>query len=223
MEELTKQQQRRENSNNKIKSMGIACYENLPMIETSDEVNLRSLDDICKRAIACLLSTQIACDIAEKANYEESKELFSKLIKSYQVDGNLLDKEAKLFNGEYTEQDAIDVTWTYETFWALAWALNLVEDIEIPNSLCDCEKAIKLVGDADSYEDFKNKCNLRDIEEILDMLDLYYRYHWATTEKRINPDTEIKDLIPGVVIERRRGLEWLISTIDDWNDIALHT
>ena len=55
------------------------------------------------------------------------------------------------------------------------------------------------------------------------MLDLHYRYHWATEEKRLRPETEIKDLNPDVLMERRRGLEWLISEEFDWFDISMDT
>ena len=42
-------------------------------------------------------------------------------------------------------------------------------------------------------------------------------------EKRINPDTPIADLNPDVVVERRKGLEWLIASEEDWNEISLDT
>lgn len=42
-----------------------------------------------------------------------------------------------------------------------------------------------LVSTCKTYDDFKCKCKIRDIEEILDMLDLYYRYDWAVTEKEL--------------------------------------
>lgn len=216
-------EERRNKSNKKIKNMGIACHENLPLIEDSSEVSLKDLDVICRRAIACLLSTQLACDIAENNDYNESREMFFKLLKEFQVEDCLLEKEKKLFEGNYEKQDVIDVAWTYEAYWSLVWALGLVKNIDYPNNVCDCQKAIRLVGDCKNFEEFKKKCKLRDIEEILDVLDLHYRYHWATTEKRINPTTPIGELNPDVVVERRRGLEWLISPIEDWNDIALHT
>lgn len=64
---------------------------------------------------------------------------------------------------------------------------------------------------------------LKSAEKILDMLDLFYCYHWACVEKRIRPATQIGDLNPEVVYERRRGLEWLISEESDWNKISLGT
>ena len=91
------------------------------------------------------------------------------------------------------------------------------------SDVCDCNYAIQLFKKSISYEDFKNKCNLRSVNEILDMLDLYYRYHWACVEKRIKPETSIGNLNPSVVVERRRGLEWIISKTQDWYDISLDT
>ena len=55
------------------------------------------------------------------------------------------------------------------------------------------------------------------------MLDLYYRYNWATVEKQINENANIGSLNPEVVPERRRALEWLISDTYDWFDISLDT
>lgn len=216
-------EERRKRNNEYIKEMGIACLETLPLIESSSDVKIKDIDDICKRAIACLLSIQLACDIEEGNDYNESRELFSKLLNEYNVVDNLLDKEQKIFNNNYSNQDVIDVVWTYEAYWSLIWALGLIDDIKIPNDICDCKKAVTLVGDCKDYKEFKNKCKLRNIEEILDMLDLYYRYHWACVEKRIRPETPIGVLNSDVVIERRRGLEWLISKVDDWNDISLDT
>lgn len=89
--------------------------------------------------------------------------------------------------------------------------------------ICDCQKAIELVTSSKNVNEFKDKCKMRNIEEILDMLDLFYRYHWATTQKRLHPETPIGTLNPSIVVERRRGLEWLISEEKDWYDISLDT
>lgn len=223
--EFTTPEERRTKNNKYIKKMGIACYEELPVIESSSNVKLKDLDVICKRAIASLLSIQVACDIEEKRNYEESRSMFYNLLKEFNVEKDLLDSEKKLFDNNYNKQDVRNVVWTYECYWSLVWALGLIEDdeIKIPSDVCNCKKAITLVGDCKNFEEFKSKTKIRNIEEILDMLDLYYRYHWACVEKRVNPDTNIGVLDCEVVWERRKGLEWLISNIDDWNEIPLDT
>lgn len=214
---------RRKKNNEYIKNQGIVCFEALPTIEPSTSIKLKDINNICKRAIACLLSIQLACDIEEQNNYYESKEFLLELLKKYSVQNELLEKEKRLFENRYSHQDAIDVAWTYETYWALIWVLGLIDDIRLPYDICDCKKAIAIVADCKDYEDFKSKCRIRNIEEILDMLDLYYRYHWACVEKQVKPDTNIGSLNPDVVIERRKGLEWVISEIIEWDNISLDT
>ena len=215
---------RKDKSNEIISKMGIPICPGLPILEDEMINDIKSVDEICKRAIACLISTQIACDINNGANYEESKNMFYNLLKEFGVENSLNKTEERLFNGSYNSKDAIAVTWTYECYWALVWALGLIDDdISIPSDICDCDRAILLVSKSKDFNDFKSKCKLRDPIEILDMLDLHYRYHWACVEKRLNPKTNIANLNPEVVYERRRGLEWIFSEEDDWFDISLDT
>lgn len=213
---------RRKNSNSIIKSLKIDCLESLPVIEDSTQITLKAIDDIYKRAITSLLSAQFACDIND-GNYDEAKILFKESLLKYEVQNCLNPKEKRLFDGNYTEQDIIDVCWEYETFWAIAWCLGLTDDISDAENICDCKLAFDLVNKNNAYTDFCSTCKLRDIEEILDMLDLYYRYHWAIVEKRINPQTNIGTLNPDIVVERRRGLEWIVCDTQDWYDISLDT
>lgn len=219
-------EERRNKSNERIKKMGVACFEQLPTIESGNNIKLKNLDEVCKRAIACLISTQLACSIAQGEDYADSRAFFINFLKIYRVENDLLPKEKTLFDNKFTKQDVIDVAWSYETYWAIIWALNLITNKEMDNPVatCNTERAVAIVfSTSKDYEFFKNISNLRNVEKILDMVDLYYRYHWACVEKRIKPETEIGKLNPEVVLERRRGLEWLISDEKDWNNISLDT
>ena len=213
--------QRREENNIKIKNMGITCFEKLPAIEDSKTANFKSVDDLGKKAIATLLTIQLASD-ALNSLFDESKPYFEKLINSFDVSSYLDDKEKRIFSGDYTRQNLLDESWLYEAYWSLVWALGLTNDMS-PSSICDVRTAINFVNKYDDYESFKKSFRPRDKEEILDMLDLYYRLNWAITEKRLSPDTQIGNLDPEVVIERRRGLEWIISEEFNWDDISLDT
>lgn len=216
--------ERRASSNEFIKSRGIICHEQLPCVESSADVTLRSLDEICERAVAALIVIQLACDVGNN-NYDEAMKVIPDVLRRFGVQDKLNSKEKKLIDGTYTMQDAIDVAWEYEDYWSLVWALGLIEDRDMiyANEVCDGRRAMSLVFDHKDLADFKNTCKPRDIEDILDMLDLFYRYHWASVEHRINPEKPVDDLDEGIVTERRRGLEWLISKEDDWFDIQLHT
>ena len=216
--------ERKRKNNEKISKMGIPICETLPVLDDKIKKHFKSLDEICKRAITSFFSVQLACDLNHGANYQQSRSFFLGLLNTYHVQDYLILEEKNLFNGNCTQKDIINMTWSYECYWSLVWALGLVDNREfVPNRICDCNKAIQLVKESKTYEDFKNKCHLRDLDEILDALDLHYRYHWACVEKRINPNTFIGDLNPDVVFERRRGLEWLFSEKEDWYDISLDT
>ena len=200
---------------------GIAFNTGLPCTESASEIRLKSIDDICKRAIAALLSTQVAVELNE--GHTKDAGFFVGLIDHFSVRDSLNQVEKRLLDGTCSKQDITDIVWEYECYWSLVWALGLVENITDADSICDCKTAINLVSQCESFEDFKSGCSLRSADEILDMLDLYYRYHWAVVQKRIVPDTPIGDLEGEVVYERRRGLEWLVCDTEDWYDISLDT
>ena len=79
---------------------------------------IKSLDEICKRALASFLVIQLACDI-NNGQYDESVKIISKLLEKFNVSDCLNKKEKKLIDGTYEMQDAIDIDWEYETYWSL--------------------------------------------------------------------------------------------------------
>lgn len=214
------QKSRREKNTEFIKSMNVVTNENLMSRWDDEEVGLRETEAICKRAVCCFFIIQVACDIAND-DYEESIKFIWPIIEKFGVLDQLNSKEKRIVDGTYSMQDAIDLDWAYEALWSLFWSLGLVDDIKDASDVCDCEKAIDIIKSVNSTEELIAKCNPKSKKEILDMLDLYYRYNWAVNESNVNPEVAIGNLNPSVVIERRRGLEWIISDIDDWYDIDM--
>ena len=124
-------------------------------------------------------------------------------------------------DGSYSMQDAIDMDWAYEALWSLLWSLGFVKDISDASDVCDCQMVIDLIMGCKTVDDLVNKSKLRSKEEILDALDLHMRYNWAINDAKVNQSTSIGTLNPSTVIERRRGLEWLVTDVDDWYDLTL--
>jgi len=217
--ETEKQKERRIKNNQYIEKNSIAINSNLACFLEDGAVKLKSLDEICKRILACLITVQISSDI-NNDKYKESLEYFLPLYKKFDLDGCLNSKEKKIIDGTYASQDVIDMDWAYEACWALCWCLGLVDDIKNAGLLCDCEKSISFIKDSNSLDDFMSKCNLRPLDEILDMHDLYFRYSWAINEQKVNAESKIGSLNSSVVIERRRGLEWVLSSVTDWYNLS---
>jgi hypothetical protein len=53
------------------------------------------------------------------------------------------------------------------------------------------------------------------------MHDLYFRYNWAVNHSKVEPNTSLGNINSSNVIERRRALEWVLSSEDDWYDLTL--
>jgi len=215
------QKKRREKNNKIISKEMISTYDKLMTRWKDDEVTLKDKETVCKRAVTCFFVIQIACDI-NKGNYEESLDYFKPMLEKFDLIDQLNSKEKRIIDGTYSHQDAVDMDWAYEAYWSLCWCLGLVEDISDVGNICDCQKAIQFVMSCKTIEEFMTKCNLRDKEEILDMLDLYFRYNWAINESKVNPEATIGDINPSVVVERRRGLEWIVSDEEDWYDFMMN-
>jgi hypothetical protein len=214
--------ERKERSEKILAVKGIGINPGLPMTEAASGVKLKSPDEICRRAIAALLSTQIGIELSEGKT--ENVQMFLDLMKHFGAEDALNAKEKRVCGGRADAQDITDVVWEYECYWSLLWALGIIDDISDASQICDCTAAIRAVSQCGDFDDFMSRCSLRSTDEILDMLDLYYRYHWAVVHhEHIDPSCPVGDLNGEVVFERRRGLEWLISGEEDWYDISLDT
>lgn len=215
-------EERKANSEKILTEKGIDFEEELEPISSASEVKLRSFDEICKRAIAALLSTQAAIELNDKN--PEGMEKFKRLMIYFGVEECLNEYETRVMENKASEQDMAEVVWEYECCWALFWVLGLIDDITDAGNICDCAKAISFVSQCESFEDFKSQCKLRSTDEILDMADLYYRYDWACDHHAyIDSDWNIGGLDKDIVYERRLAIEWTMGSTDDWFKMSLDT
>ena len=223
-------EERRNNTIEKLKKLGIDFNPSLPFMESKEQVQVKDVATVKKRAMASLLSIQLACSIRNGEDYKQSVDIILEYMQKFGIVlEDLLPKERLLIENnktkegcqnELTMQDVTDVGWTYEAYWSIVWALDLITDKELSDAskICNGERAIALMNIVAYPEG-----HLRDTDKLLDMLDLFYCYHWACVNKRIDPNSKIGNLNPEVVWERRRGLEWLFSEENDWFKISLDT
>jgi len=219
-EESESQIKRREKNNRYLRENGLAASDGLRSHWEDSEVSCREKDEICKRAAACLITVQVACDI-NNGKYKESIEYFVPMLKDLGLMEKLNSKEMRIIDGSYSMKDAVDLDWAYESYWALCWCLGLVDDIRDASDICDCDAAIGFFMHCRTVDEFIAQCKLRSREEILDMLDLYFRYQWAVNDSRVNPASSAGSLNPMTVTERRRALEWVVSDEEDWYDLDM--
>ncbi len=215
-------EKRKQKSISYLQDKGIPYIEGLPPLTS---IQLRSREEITKRAVALLIVIQYACDVAQEGDLKTSKEFVMELLNQFDVVESLTMQERNFLNSEEPdEKEAIQIAWQYEAQWVLLWSIGLVNTLKFPREICDCHYAIKLVSDCSSFNEFYQKTKLRNAEEILDEADLIYRLHWACVHDRINAREATAGMHESIVIERRRGLFWLINyKNEDWDCISMDT
>lgn len=210
-------QQRKEQSILKLKNYSIPYIDWLPVIESAEDVQARSAEQIAKRAIACLWVIQVACDLNNDQYDDETKIFIFDVLKKMQVFDALTEKEQAILNRDASAQDVINMVWKYEAYWVLLWALGIVDDLSYPVDIVECDFAIQAVSSCDTFAAFMEKVQLRDIEEILDQADLIYRYDWACVNARLKQQDAPENLNSSIVVERHGALNWLIQADSDWD------
>ncbi len=216
-------EQRKQASILKLQSQSVPYIDWLPYIEAADEIEPRSAEQIAKRAIACLLVIQAACDLNHDQFDDETQAFIIELIQKFDVWSELTPKELAIIHREGTTQDVINMIWKYEAYWTLLWALGVVEELNYPANIADCDFAIQAVSSCDSFDAFIAQVKLRDIEELLDEADLIYRYDWACVDARLKHQQAPAGLNASVVLERHGALNWLIQRDGDWDHPDVNT
>lgn len=216
-------QQRKQESILKLKAKAIPYIDWLPHIESSNDVFQRSAERIAKRAIACLLMIQVACDLDQDQFDQETEDFIVDLLNKFAVIDELTVKEKNILNRNASQQEIVNMIWKYEAYWVLLWALGIVEELKYPDEIADCDFAIQAVSGCDSLQEFMQQVKLRNIEEILDEADLIYRYDWACVDARLKQQNAPANLNASIVLEHHGALNWLIQADADWDNPDVST
>lgn len=213
---------RKLNSIRILQAQGIPYIDELPIIESSYEVKGKTLIDIAKRAIVLCIACNFASDIIgnKKRRYlKESKKFFNKLLDNFNVKDVMTKDEKALFD-KMDKNLAIQISWQFEGYAVLLWTLGLIDEIEFPDTLVDPDAVTTIVSSCETYSEFIGMCQLRDVNEVLDLADLTYRYNWYCVDSKINGEEPVMN--SEVVMERHRALNWLLSE-EDWDKVEINT
>ena len=216
-EHPTKNQILRKNKFTKlIKSLSVPVLESLPVIEDDKSIKSRSAIEISQRAIA------IALCALKGEGVEQS--IIMEHIKLWNAKKFFTKDELDFINNEHpSDSDKLKFGWRYECLHILLWALGYTEKIEKPNKICDASKDISIISKYASAELLAKNSKLRNISDILDMADYYYRLHWGAIELRLNGKTN-DNINEEIIYERHYVLNWLIRYMNQkWDEIQTDT
>jgi hypothetical protein len=110
-----------------------------------------------------------------------------------------------------------------EALWALCWVLGVTDsldfDVACPSDFVTMLPNLK-TGEPSDW--FRSRCHLRSPEEVGAACDTAYCLHWALREARLAGGPWPPQVIPWILLERRRALEWSLSE-DEWDQVPLDT
>ncbi|MDO7907778.1 DUF4272 domain-containing protein [Paenibacillus sp. JX-17] len=209
-----------------LREQGIPVNEYLPALWGDEAApGIRSQEETVRRAIAlCITALKGEC-IGAGESLEDTRQLIQRVIGQYEADSFFSPKEQEFIGHEQPDAtEAVGYSWGYEGFWVLLWALGHVDELGAPDQICDVAGAVSLLQQFDSYEAFAAASHLRSPDEILDAVDLIYRYDWICVDSRIREQPVPGGLDSGVVYERHRTLNWLAGYMgQDWDEVRTDT
>ncbi|MFM2005402.1 MAG: hypothetical protein RLZZ09_1057 [Pseudomonadota bacterium] len=200
----------RDSSRSVLTAHGLFVPDSLPDL---DLANLRSIRDILNRlfCLNAVAATSYGLDATKAISWLRQEQLYEELTQP---------ERTFLEQGE-GDRDTFRVQ--VEGMWALAWAVNIVPEIDFWR---DCNSGfVTLLPNLKTGEGVTrtmDQAELRASDQIVAACDLSYCLHWIIREALIKDDPFPPDLKPYVVIERRRALEWMFSE-DAWNLVNLDT
>lgn len=212
----------------KLKVNHIPFAESMPLLPDSEQVNLKRIEDIARRASAILIVIQFAREIlddTEKANIKTSKRIAEVFLNRYGVKKNLTKAEQQFLEQEhYEKQELINMMWLYEAVWAMYWSIGLIEEMQEPTEICDVDAVLNLLTSYTNIGELMADTKLRNPSELLNTMDENYLYLWACVDQRMKGQEPPAGLDEGVVMERQRAFNWITQlNVEHWDDVTVTT
>ena len=197
---------------------GVPDLSELPAIESEEETQLRTAEEVGIR-IACLF-------LVVGHAFEPSMEDFKEYLVEHKLWDHLTPREtAFMSNPSPDRQDVTEFTWRSEALFLLMWAAGLFEELPWPDTQSDTDEIVSKFPDYDqSPWPFIRDLKLRPKSEILDASDLLYRLHWATRSVESEDDSPLAGLEEGVVQEWHHAINWVTKYEGlDWDEVTTDT
>lgn len=206
-------------SESKLAAFGIPSNDHLPAIESEEEIELRSPEEVLRRLIALWA-------VVGKA-FLGAESRFADYIVSHNMQDWLSTAERTfLLEEKSSKRDCIHFSWQMEALYFIAWCAGLLDCSEVPSQESSVEPILDLFpGETETPERLRAAIRIRAKSEILDRADLLYRLHWAIRDARLSGSEEPKGVNGGIVQEWHRAVNWMIQydEEDDWDQVGTDT
>ncbi|SPP65702.1 DUF4272 domain-containing protein [Nitrospira lenta] len=196
----------------------IPVNKNLPLVESSKDVHLRSRDELLKRLIA-LWAVVGAAILKDKRH-------FGAYINSRNYQSWLSKRESSfLLTNSLREKERIQFSWRLESLYFLSWCGGLIKGIKIPTEQSSVEQIMDLFPqEMEEPSRLREAIQIREKEEIISWADLLYRLHWAVRQSEYSEKKEFP-LEREVIQEWHHAVNWMTcyESEDDWDMVGTDT
>jgi len=198
---------------------GIRINLQLPEIESNEEVQLRSADELLRRMVALWAVTGTAQ--SRDAAY------FREYIVHHEMESWLSDLERNfLFNDARTDEECAQFSCKREALFFLAWCAGLIKQIEIPSAQANLKTIVSLFPqDMEESVKLQSAIRMRSKDAILNWADLLYRLHWAVRHASLINKPVPANLDVIAVQEWHQAVNWMIryNDEDNWDSVETDT
>jgi len=198
---------------------GIRINLQLPEIESNEEVQLRSADDLLRRLVA-LWAVVGAAQSRDGTHFRD-------YIEHHNIESWLSDRErAFLFSDECSDEDCKQFSGKREAWFFLAWCGGLIKNIEIPSDDASLKAIMHLFPhEMEAPTSLQYAIRPRTKNMIMDWADLLYRLHWAVRHASLIGKPVPANLNAQAVQEWHQVVNWMIryDEEDDWDQVGTDT
>jgi hypothetical protein len=212
------QKERKAKTEALLQAKGIPFLPSLPCVESEEETELRSAEDVGVR-IACLYCV---CGSA----FEPGDKVFKDYLRRHDLWKHLTPAESVFLTQNAPDRQAIiKFTWRCEALFMLMWSARLFDALPLPYKETDTGDLVSKFPEVDqSPWPFVRGLQLRGKPEILDASDLIYRLHWATRNAQVHGEPAPGGLLPGVIQEWHHAINWITTyENEEWDAVSTDT
>ena len=216
---------RKELSELTLHKRGIRINLQLPLIESEDEITLRSWEQLRDR----LLALHLCCLAAQPEQQADLNNLITKHNLQHNLQHILSAQEQAWIT--HQQQPAALPDFAMHCHYALhflQWATGLQPAPGMPDRaerLADLSLTHHLFETANSPASAPAALRLRSKSELLDWADLLYRLHWSVRHAHITNKPTPGRLHAASVLAWHQAANWLIAydNEDDWDQVSTET
>ncbi|MFX1575211.1 MAG: DUF4272 domain-containing protein [Promethearchaeota archaeon] len=182
------------------------------------DYKLRSAQEVAERTIALIGVFQAATG--------RDKEKIGKIFKENSMWSFLtpVEQEFILMTEENAQFLSMQFSWRAEAVYILLWVLNVLDFNQIPSDERNLEQISSFLRNDNFFTKISPKdAQLRDSEEIFNMLEKVYRIHGEIRDAHINEEHVNPNHNISIIYEWHYSLNWVTNVNVEWDDITTDT